>query len=101
MTQEYSTYRNRIINFAEKSPDLSTHEHQQEAIMKNFWRQNHRSFPEIAQLVARYYCMTLTPSSAAAERIFSILKQMFSLNQMHSTLEDVVEASVMLRANDA
>ena len=99
MTQEYSTYRNRIINFAEKSPDLSTHEHQLEAIMKNFWRQNHHSFPEIAQLAR--YCMTLTPSSAAAERIFSILKQMFSLNQMHSTLEDVVEASVMLRANDA
>ena len=97
MTAEYSTYRARILDFSSARPDLSTHALQLEAIMK-FWRANYHSIPSIANLAR--YCMTLTPSSAAAERIFSILKQMFSLQQMGNTLEDLVEAAVMLNAND-
>ena len=39
------------------------------------------------------------PSSAAAERVFSLLMTMFG-DQQHYVLEDYVEAALMLRVND-
>ena len=40
------------------------------------------------------------PSSAAAERVFSLLVTMFG-DQQHDALEDYVEAALMLRVNDS
>ena len=39
------------------------------------------------------------PSSAAAERVFSLLVTMFG-DQQHETLEDYIEAALMLRVNN-
>ena len=39
------------------------------------------------------------PSSAAAERVFSILSDSFS-SQQHLALEDYIQLSVMLQYND-
>ena len=39
------------------------------------------------------------PSSAAAERVFSLLVTMFG-DQQHDALEDYLEAALMLRVND-
>ena len=41
----------------------------------------------------------LQPSSAAAERVLSLLVTMFG-DQQHDTLEDYIEAALMLRVND-
>ena len=38
------------------------------------------------------------PSSAAAERVFSLLVTMFC-DQQHDTLEDMIKAALMLRVN--
>lgn len=45
-----------------------------EAIMK-FWAKYLQDLPHIAKFGR--YCMTLIPSSAAAERVFSVLKARF------------------------
>jgi len=43
--------------------------------------------------------MTLSPSSAAAERVFSLLKILFN-PQQGSVLADALETAVMLRYNE-
>ena len=102
MAQEYSIYRARLIMFADEGHDfaahdgLTAHAAKLQAIMK-FWETKWHDIPNIANLAR--YCMTFTPSSAAAERVFSVLKQFFSLNQMKKTLEDYVETAVMMKVN--
>lgn len=44
-------------------------------------------------------CFSLARSSAGAERVFSILKNSFTINQMRSSLEDYTACSVMLQHN--
>ena len=41
---------------------------------------------------------SLTPNSAAAERVFSMLKQMFGDMQMRA-LADMIQAALMLKYN--
>ena len=41
----------------------------------------------------------MQPSSAAAERVFSILKRSFS-DTLYGSLQDLIEPSVMLQYND-
>ncbi len=64
----------------------------------NFWRRMDREsrIPNIRKLVQ--LVSTLTPSSAAAERAFSMLKHLFDLQQLQGgTLSDYVQAAVMAR----
>ena len=62
------------------------------------WWKNHGSstgaWCEAAEIV-----FSLTPNSASAERVFSLLKCMFGDNQ-ESCLADLVQASIMLRYNN-
>lgn len=62
-----------------------------------FWKQSRHRFPFLARLVR--YCYTILPSSAMSERVFSMLKQAFSLLQLKTTLNDYVEGVIMLRFN--
>ena len=62
-----------------------------------WWRTNGKSFPVWA-LAARI-AFAISPSSAACERVFALLKNMFDEEQ-RSTLGDALEASLMLRYND-
>lgn len=64
------------------------------AIAPRFWKEARITLPCIAELA--YIAFTLTPSSAAAERVFSLLKNMFTKQQMTSALTDYTTASVML-----
>ena len=41
---------------------------------------------------------SMTPSSAACERVFSLLKNMFG-DLQHSSLADYIQASLMLKYN--
>ena len=85
-TQRHERDENNILTFHFKL----------EAIMK-FWQNNYSLFPNIAK-VARF-CMTLCPSSAAAERVFSVMKNMFSKQQLTTMLEDYSETGLMLAYN--
>ncbi len=48
--------------------------------------------------VAMVVTVEFSPNSAAAERVFSLLKWMFGDQQM-STLADIIQAALMLRYN--
>ena len=67
------------------------------AIAPRFWKEARLTLPCIAELA--YLAFTLTPSSAAAERVFSRLKSMFTKQQMTTSLTDYTSASVMLASN--
>jgi len=61
-----------------------------------WWATNGSKFPawaEAAQIVFAF-----TPNSAAAERVFSMLKAMFGDQQME-TLADIIQTALMLRIN--
>lgn len=62
-----------------------------------FWRNHSDSLPYWSGAAAKV--ITLQPSSATAERVFSILNQSFNCNQK-CTLQDLVEASIMLQFNN-
>ena len=66
-----------------------------EQVLK-WWATNGSKFPawaEAAQIVFAF-----TPNSAAAERVFSLLKLMFGDQQAH-LLADIIQAALMLRYN--
>jgi hypothetical protein len=65
--------------------------------IEDFWRFKHINYPALSKLVRFAY--TCTASSASVERLFSLLKRTFSLQQMKFALEDYVEGSVMLQFN--
>lgn len=62
-----------------------------------WWRINGKSFP--AWAMAARIAFAISPSSAACERVFALITQLFGEQQM-STLADILEAAlVMLRFN--
>ena len=62
-----------------------------------FWRSNApKQFPAWGRL-ARVF-LSIAPSSAAVERVFSLCNHMFGDAQL-SALADFVQGSLMLRAN--
>ena len=68
----------------------------------NFWRRmdTEHKIPNIRKLVQ--LVLTLTPSSACAERSFSMLLHLFDMQQLYSgTLSDYVQAAVMARFRTA
>jgi hypothetical protein len=62
-----------------------------------FWRSHATEMPHWAE--AARIVFSMAPSSAACERVFSLLASMFDMNQRH-TLMDFVEGSLMLNYND-
>ena len=61
-----------------------------------FWRRNHRKFPTWAKAACIIFAMT--PNSAGAERVFSLMKAMFGDDRSLS-LTDLLEGSLMLKYN--
>ena len=61
-----------------------------------FWANHGKEFPTWA--LAMQIVGAFTPNSAAAERVFSLLKQMWGDTQMHA-LADIIQASLMLKYN--
>ena len=63
-----------------------------------FWRCNKLKFPTWAKAAQIMFAMT--PNSAGAERVFSLLKMMFP-DERTLSLADLVEGSLMLKYNKA
>ena len=61
-----------------------------------WWRSNGHKFPAWAK--AARMAFALTPNSASAERVFSMLKYMFGDTQ-GGALGDYIEAALMLKYN--
>ena len=62
----------------------------------DWWKRHKEALPRWSREAAKI-CLC-KPSSAAAERVFSLLKASFS-NQQQSELEDYIETSLMLQYN--
>ena len=63
-----------------------------------FWRLEGHKFPTWAKAARIMFAMT--PNSAGAERVFSLLKYMFT-DLRGSSLADLIEGSLMLKYNNA
>ena len=61
-----------------------------------WWKNNSNELPHWSNSLKRV--LLVQPSSAAAERVFSILKSSFGPQQDHS-LQDYVQSSLMLQYN--
>ena len=61
-----------------------------------FWKLYANSAPKWKEIAAKV--LLLQPSSAAAERVFSLLKNSFGDQQSHA-LEDYIEASLIIQYN--
>ena len=95
MGGEWYLYK-RLVNEFEVVPSEIKFDIQMERCTK-FWSLYHEILPNLANFTR--YCMTMTPSSAAAERVFSMLKNSFTIGQMRQSLEDYSEGSVMMQYN--
>lgn len=62
-----------------------------------WWRNNATEIPSWASAVKKI--ALVQPSSAAAKRVFAFLVTMFG-DQQHNSLEDYIEAALMLRVNN-
>ena len=65
--------------------------------IERFWQNNRADFHKLADFVR--YIYTNTTSSASVERVFSMYKNMFSLAQLTSALQDLTEGGMKLRFN--
>ena len=88
-TNEFSAYLDRTAGTI-APPTMTPSE------IRAWWKVNGSDFPAL-QLLARDFA-TIALSSAAAERVFSILRQLFSSTQ-RSSHEDYIEASILTRYN--
>ena len=61
-----------------------------------FWRTHETSLPEWAAAAKKV--VLVQPSSAACERVFSLLNNSFS-TQQDSSLQDYIETSIMMQYN--
>ena len=61
-----------------------------------WWRTNGKSFP--AWALAARVAFAISPNSAACERVFALVKNMFGEQQM-TALADMIQAALMLRNN--
>ena len=62
-----------------------------------FWKNSASTLPLWAAAVKKI--LVVQPSSAAVERVFSMLNNAFK-DQQHNSLQDYLEASIMLRYNN-
>ena len=62
----------------------------------DWWKLNYGALPCWADAAKKI--LLLQPSSAAAERVFSILKRSFG-EQQDNSLQDYIESSIMLQFN--
>ena len=63
-----------------------------------FWRQHGTKMPAWRQAQAAKIIFAIPPTSAASERVFSLLEAMFGTEQDRS-LSDLIQGSLMLRYN--
>ena len=93
---------NIIVNLARELPDYLAAA--DGVVMANeeeklaWWAAHSDTLPHWAGVVKKL--LVIQPSSASAERVFSLLKNAFN-DQQDNALEDYLEASVMIRYNNA
>ena len=95
MQDEWADYLEMTAQLGVGADDESPNEKMRRALL--FWAAARQKLPNIAKLAR--YCFIISSSSAAAERVFSVLKASQSLVQMHKALEDYTEVMVQRQYN--
>ena len=96
MKSEWCNYHRKAKGIAQTEKDDSPTYRMKKA--EEFWKEwNFNKLPNL-MLLAKY-AFLIVPSSAAAERVFSVLKHSLSLLQMHMALDDRTELQVKLCYN--
>jgi len=88
---ELENLKAELPSYVAKADDISS-----ELAALEFWKLNATDFPLWSSAVKKI--LAIQPSSAAAERVFSLLNSGFGELQGNS-LKDYIEASIMLRYN--
>jgi len=96
MKSEWAAYYREVHFIQPTDQDLSPSYRMDKAT--DFWKESSFKNLKSLALVARY-AFLVVPSSAAAERVFSVLKHSLSLVQMHQALEELTELMVKLNYN--
>jgi len=88
LLQELPLFIERATPFSNGDVELSS--------IEEFWRTGNTKFPFWSRLA--YRCMLYVPTSAAVERVFSMLGSMFNDCQEHAK-QDYIQAAIMKRYN--
>ena len=95
MEHEWSVYMRLCLAIPVHADDVKPQYRMD--VATNFWKTNWPNLPNLKLLAL--YCFTIVPSSGAAERVFSAMKNSLSLLQMTKGLEDYTALSVMCQYN--
>ena len=95
MTREIATYKGHLRDWEIQGLPSDPVDQMKDCL--EFWKHYYKTMPALAKLAR--VCITIAPSSASVERVFSVLKSTFSVNQMTTSLEDYTALSVMLQCN--
>lgn len=96
MKVEWKTYWRRVMDIQPTENDSKPKYRMDAAQM--FWKEWNKNNLDNLMLLAKY-AFLIVPSSAASERVFSVLKHSLSLVQMYQALEDRTEIQVKTRYN--
>jgi len=96
MRSEWAAYYREVHFIEPTDQDFSPSYRMEKAT--DFWKESSVKNLKSLALVAMY-AFLVVPSSAAAERVFSVLKHSLSLVQMHQALEELTELMVKLNYN--
>ena len=96
MKNEWKTYWRRVMDINPTEDDGKPKYRMDAAHM--FWKEWNKNKLDNLMLLAKY-AFLIVPSSAASERVFSVLKHSLSLVQMYQALEDRTEIQVKTRYN--
>lgn len=77
--------------------ELAQHPVGPETTTVAYWKQNKERFPKMCMLLRKI--ASLCQTSAGAERVFSLLDQLFTAQQEASALGDYLEVALMCRYN--
>ena len=92
-TVEIAQLKTELPNYIAACEDIDSLHN----IILTFWKNHASSLPHWAMAASKV--LVVQPSSAAAERVFSLLKHLFSDTQ-NGSLQDLIDTSLMLQYNE-
>ena len=98
INDEWIRYRVAVLSIEPSEKDYNP-KYRMDVAMKFWGNSSIHNIPVIAKFAR--YCFCLVASSAAAERVFSTLKNALSLVQLQKCLEEFSEISIMLQYNNS
>ena len=94
--EEITALKRELPNYLGKIAAIANDDSSDVDCLK-FWKNSESTLPQWAAAAKKI--LVVQPSSAAVERVFSMLNNAFK-DQQHNSLQDYIEVSTMLRYNN-